>query len=175
MALIVEDGTGKPDAESYASVADTDAYFAARGVDAWAASSPSSIKEAALRNATEYLEIVYGASFRGQRANAEQALSWPRKNAWNSQTCDYWPDDIVPPQIINATMELAYISQTTSLFMAPVDPYSIVEEYRVKVGPVEEQKKFKESYSSYVTFPKVEMMLSGLTQVGYGQTRLVRG
>jgi glutamine synthetase type III len=64
----------------YASVADTDAYFQARGIDSWAASSPSSIKEAALRNATEYLEIVYGASFAGN-ATDEQALSWPRKNA----------------------------------------------------------------------------------------------
>lgn len=35
MSLIVEDGTGLPDAESYASVAFADAYFTARNNSAW--------------------------------------------------------------------------------------------------------------------------------------------
>lgn len=37
MALIFEDGTGRADADSYCSVADADAYLAARGRNAtWA-------------------------------------------------------------------------------------------------------------------------------------------
>lgn len=36
MALEVEDGSGKANADSYISVADADAYFAARGITLWA-------------------------------------------------------------------------------------------------------------------------------------------
>jgi hypothetical protein len=35
MALEVEDGTGKADAEAYADVAYVDAFYTARGVTAW--------------------------------------------------------------------------------------------------------------------------------------------
>lgn len=77
MALIVEDGTGLPDAEAYISVADADAYFAARGNAAWAALTTEA-KEAALRLATDYMEAEYGPRWRGNRLTAEQALSWPR-------------------------------------------------------------------------------------------------
>ena len=35
MALVVEDGTGLPDAESYVSVADCKSYLDARGRTAW--------------------------------------------------------------------------------------------------------------------------------------------
>lgn len=77
MALIVEDGTGLPDAEAYISVADADAYHAARGNAAWAALAEPA-KEAALRLATDYMEAEYGPRWRGNRLTAEQALSWPR-------------------------------------------------------------------------------------------------
>lgn len=77
MALIVEDGTGLPDAEAYISVADADAYHAARGNAAWAALTTPA-KEAALRLATDYMEAEYGPRWLGNRLTAEQALSWPR-------------------------------------------------------------------------------------------------
>lgn len=77
MPLIVENGTGLPDAETYISVADADTYFAARGNAAWAALTTEA-KEAALRLATDYMEAEYGPRWRGERLKAKQALSWPR-------------------------------------------------------------------------------------------------
>lgn len=75
MALIVEDGTGKPDAESYCEVADADAYHAKMGNTAWASVSAED-KEIALRRATQYLDAVY--AFPGYKLNYNQALNWPR-------------------------------------------------------------------------------------------------
>ena len=48
MPLIVEDGTMPAGANSFASLADADAYHAARLTEAWADSLPGDKKEAAL-------------------------------------------------------------------------------------------------------------------------------
>lgn len=77
MALIVEDGTGLPDAEAYISVADADAYFAARGNAVWAALDTPQ-KEAALRLGADYMGAVYGPKWCGHRLTDGQALDWPR-------------------------------------------------------------------------------------------------
>ena len=102
MTLIVEDGTGLPDAESYASVAQADTYFAARGVVAW--SGTDAAKEAALRRATDYMAAVFGRLWRGWRASDTQALDWPR-TGW----------DGVPAAVQRACMELALRAQGLDL------------------------------------------------------------
>ena len=55
MTLIVEDGTGKSDAESFASVASADAQMTALGITIWT-SLVTEEKEQALRRATQYME-----------------------------------------------------------------------------------------------------------------------
>lgn len=77
MALIVEDGSGLPDAEAYISVADADAYHHARGNVAWAALTTEA-KEAALRLGADYMGAVYGPKWCGKRLTDTQALDWPR-------------------------------------------------------------------------------------------------
>lgn len=76
MALIVEDGVGRADADSYLSVASADAYCAAMGHVTWAGHDMAG-KEAALRRATQYLDARY--RFRGERLTQTQALQWPRR------------------------------------------------------------------------------------------------
>ena len=75
MALIVEDGTGLSDANSYVSVAYADAYFLARNVTSWASLT---IKEALLIQATDYMEAVYSESWKGTVLLDTQSLSFPR-------------------------------------------------------------------------------------------------
>ena len=83
MALEVEDGTGKSNAESYISVADADAYFALRSGNewavTWAAIASDDLKESALRDATEFMASRYGLRWKGDRVSADQALDWPRE------------------------------------------------------------------------------------------------
>lgn len=100
MALIVEDGTGKADAEAYISVADADAYFAARGNAAWAALTPEQ-KEQSLRLGADYMGAVYGPRWCGERTTTTQALDWPRTGACGIAS------DVVPVAVQRANAELA--------------------------------------------------------------------
>lgn len=81
MAFVVEDGTGKPDANSYGAVADADVYFADRGVVDW--TGDDSTKQGALVRATDYIEERFYGNFAGQATTDVQALSWPRQYAFN--------------------------------------------------------------------------------------------
>lgn len=100
MALVVEDGTVVPEAEALCSVEFADAHFDKRGNTAWL-DLDESVKEAALRRATDYLEDVYGPRFQGARVSAAQALSWPRKGVTLSTA------DSVPSRVQRACAELA--------------------------------------------------------------------
>lgn len=76
MSLIVEDGQGRADAESYCSVAEATAYHSVRATnDAW---SNVDDQEAALRMATDYMVQVFYGLWAGVRWNNVQALDWPR-------------------------------------------------------------------------------------------------
>jgi hypothetical protein len=58
MGIVVEDGTGIADANSYASEDDADNYFEDRANDTWATSTAD--KEAALIRASASLDAIYG-------------------------------------------------------------------------------------------------------------------
>jgi hypothetical protein len=64
VALVVEDGTGLANANSYVSVADADAYFSLRPNSAWCVSVTK--KEQALRRATDYVDLIWGGRFFGR-------------------------------------------------------------------------------------------------------------
>lgn len=107
--LIVEDGSGLPNAESYCSVAFADAYFAARNVSSWDGSTEH--REGLLRIATEYMLGQY--QFVGERVKREQALDWPRVDAWAYG----FPIDsnTVPEAIMRACAELAHRANHSTL------------------------------------------------------------
>lgn len=81
MALVVETGEGVPGAESYASIASADAYWAKRPQSpfaaAWAAATVE-LKEGALREASGYMDAELGQLYPGVRKSAEQGLMCPR-------------------------------------------------------------------------------------------------
>lgn len=102
MALIVEDGTGLADADSYISLADARAHAASYGytlpVDDTAA-------EIALRQGAVYVDLQEPC-FSGERVSAIQALSWPRNNAVNAYGFDI-ANDIIPIQLGRAQVAAA--------------------------------------------------------------------
>lgn len=74
MAIIVEDGTGRADAEAYLSVATWRTYAEARGI---AASDYTDLQvEQRLREATQFLDTH--RRYKAVRATATQALEFPR-------------------------------------------------------------------------------------------------
>jgi hypothetical protein len=133
MALIVEDGTGKSDAESFISVADADTYHSNRANTAWAALTTAN-KEAYLRRATDYMEQVYRMRWFGFRKTTTQALDWPRINVMVEDIAVSFmvSTTIVPTEVKNACAEMALKASTATL-AADIQR----EKVRTKVGPIE--------------------------------------
>lgn len=100
MALIVEVGAGLTDSESYVSVAECNAYHLKHGGIAWDAVDD---QEAALRNATQYLDSMY--KWRGDPLKSDQALKWPRANVVVDGVPLLW--NVIPAKVKAACCELA--------------------------------------------------------------------
>jgi len=126
--LIVEDGTGLANSESYESVANADAFHLKRGNTVWGTLSETR-KEQLLRQATDYITYVFGPSFIGIRAVLGQALAWPRQLSDGGYLFSLG----VPREIKQATVELALIAHTTAL--SPNQTGAAKK--KVKVGPIE--------------------------------------
>lgn len=170
MALIVEDGTGRADAESYISVADADTYHAARGATAWAGYSTSD-KEAALRRATEYMVQFYRLRWAGYRYTSTQALDWPRAevpivdapSGYGSFSAVY-ATNVVPVAVQRACAELALRSAGGTTLAPDV----AAQKKRTKVGPIETEYADGARQSSY--YQAVEMLLRPLFKTAGGDT-----
>ena len=76
MPLIVGDGTLPAGANSFASVADADAYHAARLTAAWTDELAEAQKEAALIRASDWLNRK--VMWNGRKASRSQRMAWPR-------------------------------------------------------------------------------------------------
>lgn len=134
MTFIVEDGTGVADANSLCAVDYADAYFADRAIAAWTGADVA--KQSALVRATDYIETRFGRRFKGELADTEQALSWPR--------IDASADGIVPASIRKATAEYALRALKSTLAPDPVSDESgrVVASKSEKVGPILESTTF---------------------------------
>jgi len=169
--IVVETGTGaNPAANSFASVADADAYYGARANAQWAALTLSA-KEAALIRATDYLQATYSEAWKGEIVRQDQPLAWPRFDAF----MDGYEiaSNIVPIRVQQATFELA--------IRADAGPLIIDQDQRIvreKVDVVETE--YAEFSDPAKRFPAVARILSPLLRAagtgsgGVGVARLVR-
>lgn len=127
MDLIVEDGSGLPNANSYVAVETADAYHTALGNSGWAGTVE--LKETALRKATQYIDMQYGASFTGQIKTIGQQLLWPRSGVFVNSVQQTWPVF----QLTNAVCEVALRAMNgTELFVDVSDS----QKASVTVGPI---------------------------------------
>lgn len=99
MALIIEDSTGKSDAESYASAEDLALYAVKFGV-AIPAEVPA--QEALLRRSALAMD---GMTWKGRKMSSDQALAWPRRGIELDQ--EIKPDNYLPARIQYGQMALA--------------------------------------------------------------------
>lgn len=174
MAIVVEDGTAKSDAESYASVADADTYLAARGYTLWANEMSEAEKEQALRRATDYMEQAYTTRWTGYRKTTTQALVWPRydvprPDVYDGRLTSYVEDDVVPVEVRNACCLLAFKSASGEL--APDLDQPVIEE---TVGPI--TVRYQPGSRQFKKFRAIDMMLSMYLKDGGGgsSVRVVR-
>ena len=117
LTLIKETGAGLVDANSYADVADGDAYHAGHlYASAWTGATTAS-KTAALVMASRLIDAEY--QFGGVKTTDSQSLQWPRYRCPDPDrdaslrvgllmTSDNWvPENLVPKPVVQATCELA--------------------------------------------------------------------
>lgn len=166
MTIVVEDGTGLANAESYISVANATTYLTARGVaeSAWA-DLDAPVKEQLLRKATDYMEQRYAMRWRGYRKSDTQLLSWPRVYVERGEvaalisTSATWfiPDNQVPPLVANACAELALRANTVTLSpdLTPELSQYVIEK---TVGPI--TKKFTPGAREVTLFRMIDDMLA---------------
>jgi hypothetical protein len=98
MTLIIEDGTGKPNAESYASAEDLVMY-----AEKFGATIPADeiSQEALLRRAALAMD---GMIWKGRKMDSDQALAWPRRGV--ELDCQIKPDNYLPARIQYGQMAL---------------------------------------------------------------------
>lgn len=166
MALVVEDGTGKADAESYISVADADTRHSNLGNTAWGLADTAT-KEAALRRATNYMLQMYRGRWTGTRVKVDpmQALDWPRYGV----EVDHFPVhfDIVPPEVANACADLALRALSADL-NADLTRGVV----RKKIGPLETEF---DPYSPQSTRrPAIDMALAPFLRGSSANAMLIR-
>lgn len=145
MALIIEDGTGKSDAESYIDLAYLQAYATKRGLDI------TGITETNIIKGQDYFESAY--QFKGTKLKETQALAFPR----------YINNEVVyPVRIKNAVCELAIKSKSAELL---ADSERLTK--REKVGEIEveysEYSKDEVNYNFVINLIMPWLLGSGIS------------
>jgi hypothetical protein len=137
MALEVEDGTGKADANSYVSVAEYRAYAQARGVSLPVADAQVEVQ---LIQAMDYVES-FRAKYQGRKTWPRpgmdvshpdaQALQWPRTGV--TIDCGYnLPDNVIPQELKQVQMQAA-LEVNTGLSLMPSSDGRVVKKEKVDV------------------------------------------
>lgn len=109
--LIIEDGTGKPDAESFATAADLASYAVKFGRTI-PADEPA--QEALLRRAAVQMMAL---AWKGHKATTGQALPWPRRGV-------ELDGEILPVTLIPARIEYGQMALAVEIHADDVDPPS---------------------------------------------------
>lgn len=166
MALIVEDGTGLPTANSYVTLEEADAYFADLGSEDWYADP------AAIINATQAVDLLYSSRFRGSRLTQEQALAFPRSAFADANG---FTRSGIPTELKKAVFELALLHLQGVKLIADPDPTAHLERLTQKLGDLEVTKEFGASVSTS-KLRKVGLLLAPILKNGSGSgIKLVRG
>jgi hypothetical protein len=164
--LVVEDGSGIANANSYTSVSFSLAHFDNRANPAAWSGAATAVQEAALRQATFYLEDVYGANWRGAKASEAQALSWPRSGVTDGDTGFGYDSDEIPTRLQEAVCELALrVVDGDTLNPDVAVGAAGVTTSAVSIGSVSISESYAGSSSTAPRFPEVHQKLRPLLAV----------
>ena len=166
MTLLLEDGTGVTDANSYVNRTYADAYFAERGIATWTGTTTA--KDEALIKASDYIDQRWGRRFAGTKQfdRTVNQLTFPRLGLYDR---DGRYVEGVPDLLKRATCEYALRALTSTLMPDP-STQSNISSLRQKVGPIEEETVYRSSAAGSATSPDYPMADSWLAEyLGAGQ------
>jgi len=169
MALVVEDGTGKTDAESYDTTAAVTTYHQSIGTAAadWE-DLDEEVKEQKARKTTNWMDNTFRRRWKGIRKTKAQAKDWPRYNVQDEDGY-YVASDSVPVQVRTAFWMLCpYIDTIREGIISP----DKIKSERSKFGPMEEAVEYfgKKSQGGKL-FPEVARVLGDVLTLA-GRIRL---
>ena len=155
MALIVEDGTGRSDADSLVSVAEADAYLSGRGVtpSSWSSANEAT-KEQWLRRGSQNLTTMTTGKWKGEKLDADQAFPVPRVGLTDED--DYRVDsNEVPVRSKHAAIELAAMEAGGTELYAQDGADGGISAKTIKAGSVTIAKQYSGSQSARVATERV--------------------
>lgn len=159
--MTAETGTGIEGADSFATVAEADAYHLAHGNTAWVAALTAA-KESALVRGSAYVDGAF--SWPGLRSSSTQGLSWPRDDAFDADGLEL---SGVPARVKNAACEAALVELTPGT-LSDSREGAITRE---KVGEVEVE--YSQTQPARESWPAIRRCLRGVIG-GSGAVRMSR-
>lgn len=158
ISLIIEDGSGKPNSNSYVGIDDAKEFATNRGIE-----FPSDDEIAvALIKACDFLEMK---CFKGEKTNESQALAFPR-------TYSLWDENIIP-----SAVKLSQLHSMWAVFNGhDLTGVKTHEDYVIldKVGPLTTEYADPNQVGFGITIPMVDSLLSDFYCDDFGRLRTRR-
>jgi hypothetical protein len=162
MSLVIEDGSGLANAQSYVTIVDVANYAAAFGL------TPPTSPNAAIMTAMRYLEGMFYDRWVGVKKTENQALSWPRAYATKR---DGWavPESTIPNEVKNAVCALA-IRVGNGEDITP-DITAASKTKKEQIGPI--MVEYADFAPTYPTFVDIEFTLKSVVRPR-GSAKVIR-
>ena len=159
MPLILEDGSGKTNSQTYVLGTDVAAYARLYGL------APPASADADIMKAMRYIEGAYYERWIGLKKTEEQALSWPRayavrRDGWNVEESE------IPKELKDAVCALALRSRDgENLIPDLTRGDSVLEE---QIGPI--RVKYANNARTVPLYRDIEFILKPICQpLGFPQ------
>jgi len=157
MTIIVEDGSGIENANSYVSASDVTAYCTAMNYTDWNTPDDSDNVNGCILRAMRFIEAN---SFIGVKTQTTNDLEWPREDAYERNGL-LFEDDIIPHKVKNAVCEATYQEN--------VSPWSL--QPNISAGNMKKEEYGSVSFEYFESqntqkpiFPSISGILIGLIQ-----------
>lgn len=161
MTLTVETGSGVSGADTYAALGTVNTYWTNRPHVAlaatWGAANDPN-KEGAAREATAFLDAVWGRYYRGIAQGRAQGLLWPRSDAFDD--AGYLITG-VPREIVSAVCELSARALSGPL-VADTANSGAIKRKREKIDVIEEETEWATSAGTFARYGFVGELLSSV-------------
>ena len=164
--LIIEDGTGVTNANSFATEAQLSAYAANRGTSIPVGTDLE--KDAAAILLIKAMDYIRTLSFKGTPTEFAQALPFPRDDMFVNPAdwCEEYPDDAIPPAVVEAQCAIALQIKLGINVTPTIVGGSFVK--REKVGPLETEYSEAVNSFQFPVMPIVNGLLEPFIRYSFG-------
>ncbi len=165
MALIIEDGSGVDNANSYDTIDNMKAYATARGLTL---TGTATVIEQRVAVVMDYLESLRNR-YKGVKTVSTYALQWPREGVLIDGVAI--ANNIIPTELKQAEAQLVYeVQEGATLTPNSEGPFIT----REKIDELETEYSEKIKTGSVERLGKVESLLAVLLNTFFGPTTTVR-